>query len=536
MSLTNRRLEVLLKNFPKNTEIKAPDTTNKSGHPAYRQDNFIELLHMLNTLKLDANTFYESTDESINRLIYLVDTCASQDPYSTCQIIIWSRVKGTGLRTINNISSLLISKHLSKKEYAKRFYSLWDKKANKGGVIFRADDMYEIASIAKATSNKLSSAIKKGFKFNLEKLDSYSLLKYKKKIKDLINLTHPNPLLSKALVDTQDTEGNFITIPTLEAIIKNYKVSANTWEVNNAEAGQMVSKALKEGKISQEEAKEIYSKAALSNWKELLENNKLPILAALRNLRSILSQEPDDEVITLLVELITNTKLILEGKILPLQFDIAKDMVVSLNNKQSRIIVKALEDSYLAALPNLSHLLTGNTLVIVDASGSMRWNSITKNKSAQNCIDKAALLGATIAKASNSDLVIFGNKALYLNYSTNDSIFNISDEIKKYDLGGTNLSTAFDLITNDNRKYDRIFIFSDNEVNMGNTYKSYTNYIDKLANPYIYSVDLGANGTDVIRGTKIKSLCGYSMSIFEEISKLEFNAIDHLEEVKKIEL
>jgi len=563
MSKTNSKLAAIIGNKKLNEKlvasnsIKKPDTKNISGHAAYSQNKWYRLLSMLNTLKLTPQ-YYTTPSEEYKELKKVIHECASEDVYLTLQCIVYSRTLGSGMRTISHAASVLIAPYIAGKEYAKRFYSLWDKKNKKGGVIFRPDDMNEILNGFIAANNqlittiekdefgnvisekqsfnkgtKLTNAMKKGFAKSLETLDSYSLLKYKSKLIDIINLVHPNSKLSSAIV-----KHNSEKIKTLDAIMKGYNVSADTWEVNQGEAGQIVSKAVKEGKISKQEAETILKEAKSDNWLELLQKGKLGILAGIRNIRNILLSNPKEETIVLLEKLLSNEKLIKEGLILPFQFDIANDILMTeFSNSYSRRISLALLEGYQKAVPNLSTLMNGRNLVIIDMSGSMYQKIYTNGKRVnQSAIKKAALIAATIVKATNADIIGFGSYANKINYNPNIDLFSLAKQLNKSSFGGTNISTAFKLTAEQNILYDRIFILSDNEINNGNTYRSFKTFIVEKMNPYIYAIDLAAYGTNYIQGGKVRHYYGYSMNVFEDIKNTEFNPIDHLDKVRKIEI
>ena len=563
MSKTNSKLAAVIgtkqpkTNLVNANKIPKPDTTNQQGLPTYSQDKWLTLLTMLNTLKLEPQ-YYRSVTNTLKELQTLIDQCAKEDLYLTCQCIVYSRCIGEGMRTISHASSVFIAPYISGQEYSKRFYGLWNKKEQKGGVIFRPDDMAEIlqgyialngqikqtvtlvngvpqSSETSTSGPKLSNAMKKGFKSVLESLDSYSLLKYKSKLIDIINLVHPSPKLSTAKI-----EYNGEQVSTIDAIMKGYNVSANTWEVNQGEAGQIVAKAVKEGKLDDQEAKQVLTQAKADNWKELLDTNKLGILAALRNLRNILINNPSQDTINKLCDLVSNPTLIREGKIFPYQLDVANEIMLSeFSTSYSRQISQALAKGYELAIPNLKELLPGNNVVFLDQSGSMTWEIKlpgSKNGSRTSCISKAALIAATIAKATNADIICFGSTARYVQYNPNLDVFSLAKQLSSSNMGGTDLSTAWKLAQQSNRKYTRTFILSDNEVNRGSTYNSYMSYVKNVGHPYVYSVDLAGYGTNAIAGDKVRYYYGYGFAMFDDIAKSEFNAAYHLDKVKKVEI
>ena len=561
MSKTNSKLASVIgskqpkPNLVNARNIPTPDTTNQQGYSAYSQDKWLTLLTMLNTLKFEPQ-YYRSQTQTLKELQTLIDNCAKEDLYLTCQCIVYSRCLGEGMRTISHASSVFIAPYISGQEYSKRFYGLWNKKEQKGGVIFRPDDMAEIlagyvalngqvqqtvttvngvpvSNDVKTSGPKLSNAMKKGFKSALESLDTYSLLKYKSNLIDIINLVHPSPKLSKATV-----EYNGEKISTIDAIMKGYNVSANTWEVNQGEAGQIVAKAVKEGKLDDQEAKQVLTQAKADNWKELLDTNKLGILAALRNLRNVLLNNPESSTITKLCELVSNPTLIREGKIMPYQLDLANEiMIAEFNSPYARQISQALAKGYELAIPNLSALIPGQNVIFLDQSGSMGYKIKLpgqKHSSRTSCISKAALIAATIAKATNADIIVFGSSAKYVQYNPNQDVFTLARQLATADMGGTNLATAWNLAQASGRKYTRTFILSDNECNRGNTYSSYMSYVKNVGHPYVYSVDLAGYGTNCIAGEKVRYYYGYGFAMFDDIAKSEFNAAYHLDQVRKI--
>ena len=561
MSKTNSKLAAVIgtkqpkTNLVNANKIPKPDTTNQQGLPAYSQDKWLTLLTMLNTLKLEPQ-YYRSVTNTLKELQTLIDQCAKEDLYLTCQCIVYSRCLGEGMRTISHASSVFIAPYISGQEYYKRFYGLWNKKEQKGGVIFRPDDMSEIlagyvalngqieatvttvngvtkSSEVKTSGPKLSNAMKKGFKLALESMDSYSLLKYKSNLIDIINLVHPSPKLSEAKVEYQGEK-----VSTIDAIMKGLPISANTWEVNQGEAGQIVAKAVREGKLTDKEAKETLTQAKADNWKELLDTNKLGILAALRNLRNVLLNNPESSTINKLCDLVSNPTLIREGKIMPYQLDLANEiMIAEFNSPYARQISQALAKGYELAIPNLSALIPGQNVIFLDQSGSMGYEIKLpgqKYSSRTSCISKAALIAATIAKATNADIIVFGSSAKYVQYNPNLDVFTLAKQLSTANMGGTNLATAWNLAQASGRKYTRTFILSDNECNRGNTYSSYMSYVKNVGHPYVYSVDLAGYGTNCIAGEKVRYYYGYGFAMFDDIAKSEFNAAYHLDKVKKV--
>jgi len=521
-------------NLVASNSVPKPDTTNLQGFEAYSIENWLRLISILNTSKLE-NQYYRSESETMKELKSLVDVCGKEDPYFVAQCIVYSRCIGEGMRSINHLGAVYLAPYMSGKDWSKRFFSGWDKKAQKGGTVFRPDDMSEMVSCFTTINGKsITNSMKKGFASTLEKLDTYSLLKYKSSILDLFNLVRPKQDNSSAIVEF---EGKMV--PTFEAIVKGYKVSADTWEVAQSDAGQVVAQAVREGKISTEEAKQVLTEAKAENWKGLLTENKLGILAAVRNIRNIMLNKPDSDTIDKLCSLLSDEVVIRNGKVMPYQLDMANEVLIAeFNDSNSRKISKALLDGYEKSIPNLAELLTGNNLVMIDMSGSMG-TKVTDPKRKTNfqstCMTKASLIGMTIAKAVNADVIRFGSDAEYVNYNPNSDVFTLSKSILK-SMGGTSLHQAWAEAQSSGRKYDRVFILSDNECNVGSTYDGYRKYVENVGNPYVYSIDMASYGTTAIAGPKVKYYYGYGFAMFDDIAKSEFNPMHHIEKIRKVEI
>ena len=519
--------------------IPKENTKNRQGCAAYSLSDELRLISMLNTIKLEPQ-FYRSENQTMRELRDLIERIGLKDPYFVAQAIVYSRCLGEGMRSVNHLAAALLAPFISGKEYAKRFYGLWDKKGKKGGCIYRVDDMSEIKDVyAALNKSTLSNSMKKGFAAVLEALDTYQLAKYKDTVIDMANLTHPKSALSKAEIVVDGKK-----MKVIDALMKGITVSADTWEVANSEAGREVAKAVKAGKLTKDEAEVTLANAKNDNWEAMLTEGKLGILAAIRNIRSML-KSPRKEVIDALCKLVSNGQAIRDGKIMPYQIDYAYEVVKKefSNSADGRRVMEALLKGYEYAVPNLAEALPGRTCVMVDCSGSMNTycsQAGQRSNIASTAAEKAGLIAATIAKATNADVVCFGSHAEFYSYDPNESVFSLGRNIGRCNMGGTSIPSAFDLIHNAKRQYDRIILLSDNECNTRNYWSgdwvsgAYKKYVHDVANPYVYAVDLAAYGTTPIAGDKVNYYFGYGFAMFEDIASKEFNPSVHVEAIRKI--
>lgn len=521
------------------SSIPVEDSVNRQGYAAYSLADELKLISMLNTVRIEAQA-YRSENDVMRDLRDLIERIGLKDPYFVAQAIVYSRCKGEGMRSINHLAAALLAPFISGQEYAKRFYGLWNKKEDRGGCIYRPDDMTEIKDVYCALNKgTLSNAMKKGFASSIEALDTYLLAKYKKTVIDIANLVHPDPTKSTATV--KDENGNEVNV--LNALMNGINVVADTWETAQAEAGQEVAKAVREGKLTKEKAAEVLKEAKAENWNSLLSEGKLGILAALRNIRAIMNNSnASDETVNMLCELVSNPNKLRNGLIMPYQIDTAYEVVRDEigTGVNQRNILTALLKGYETSIPNLAAALPGKTCVLLDCSGSMHTGCAIKRngkwdrmRNATAC-EKAGLIAATIAKATNADIVRFGGRAELTTYDPNKNVFDLGTQLSNANMGMTSIAAAFNAIRG--RKYDRIILLSDNEANTGRTSTAYKEYLRSVnSSPYVYCIDFASYGTTPLKNDgKINYYYGFGYAMFDDIASKEFNPMQHIDKVRKI--
>lgn len=528
--------------------VPKEDTVNLQGHAAYALPDELRLVSMLNTLKLQSQ-FYKSDNDQMKELRDLIEKIGLRDPKFVAQAIVYSRCLGEGMRSINHLAAALVAPFISGQEYAKRFFGAFDKKGKKGGTIFRMDDMSEIKDAWFALGQKgLPASMRKGFASVLENADTYQLAKYKNTVIDISNLVHPNSKLSKAEVEVE-FEGQKVKMKALDAIMKGIAVAADTWETAQSEAGQIVAKAVREGKLDKQEAEKVLAEAKADNWEGLLKDGKLGVLAALRNIRNMM-KNPRQEMIEAWCKLITDPAKVRQALILPIHFDLAYDVVDNEfgQSKYANKVRQALQDGYIAALPNLAAAFPGKTLIVVDNSGSMGGFPVSDGKTAvhynygyskrtQTAGYKAGLIAATFAAATGGDIIQFGGNAHWFQYDKNENVFSLAKKVCTASDGWTNPHAAFELITRERKAYDRIIFISDNEVNGRVTSAAYKEYVRRVCDPYVYGIDLCSYGTTPLkRDGKVQYFFGYGPSMYESVASSEFNPAEHIEKIRAIEI
>jgi 60 kDa SS-A/Ro ribonucleoprotein len=463
-----------------NLTLKEPKTltTNLAGGQAYTQSHELELISILLNSFVD-DQFYRSSNVTLDRLKTILDKV---DPKFAAKAAIFARDK-FGMRSITHALAGELTSRVSGQEWSKDFY---DK------VVVRVDDMTEIMSyyLENKTDKikpKFPNSLKKGFASAFNRFDSYQLAKYKSenkevKLIDIVNLVHPVPTPSNK--------------EALSKLVLGDLKSTDTWESKLSKAGQDASNS--------EELSQLKSDA----WGELLTTKKIGYFALLRNLRNIINQAP--QFVGLACDMLVDEKLIKSSRILPFRFSTAYEEISKLGSSSDvRMVMTALHQALDISAINVPKF-DGDTLVVLDVSGSMSGRPS----------EIASLFGSMLAKANNCDVMTFATSANYKAYNPMDSIITIRNGFR-FSGGGTNFK---DIFLKANKKYDRVIILSDMQGWIGKTTPAseFNLYKKKFnCNPYVYSWDLSGLGTMQLPEQNVFALAGFSDKVFDIMQWLE---------------
>lgn len=521
-------------NKTKVAPVVATVTTHQGG-TGFALKPELELMSLLaNGIK---DTFYEKETEQDKRLANLINQLAKQDAILVAKMLIYTRAK-IGQRSVTHRGAVELAKYMSGADWGKYFFDKRSRNGNAGGIVYRLDDILEIVACYAALNPsptkrkdgkktlRLPNSMKKGFKAALEQADEYEIAKYQGNTKeisliDVVNLVHPTPTSKNA--------------NAFKKLMKGELTQFNTIEDKNTKAGQEVAAKVKEGEITEAEAKVELAKAKETNFKELVEDKVLGYLALIRNLRNIIQNTKDASLIKGVCDQLTDEKAIKKSLIFPHQIDLALEMLL-VEGYDARAFIKSLNDAYELSIPNLSELgAHGRTAVVYDESGSMTSykSFIAPGKTCSNAIAKAALITATLAKGLGADVYSFDSSCRKRSYNQGDTVNTLKNNFLVANGGGTNFSSIFPALTD---RYDRIFIISDEQGSdkLGLTVENYKKKFG--VDPYIYCINLNGYGTTMFKpSSKVFQVFGYSAEIYEIIKKYEVDYNTLLNEVKKIE-
>lgn len=302
------------------------------GAPAERLTPEAELRRSCMACMLWESTFYESGATIAKRIMDLVPKV---DPVAVAQMAHSARTQ-MKLRHL----PLLLCRELARA--GKLRAELLEM------VIQRADELGEFLALYWADGKvPLAGQVKKGLARAFRNFDAYQLAKYdrsgegKVRLRDVLFLCHAKPAddeqaaLWKQLVDQ--------TLP-----------APDTWEVSLSAGGD-----------------------AKAHWTRLLTEKKLGAMALMRNLRNM---EQADVERGLILRSLLEMKV---GRVLPFRFIAAAQEAQSFENALEQAMFRCLTEK--PKLPGL-------TVICVDTSGSMSYQTISK-RSKMRYVDAAAALG-----------------------------------------------------------------------------------------------------------------------------------------------
>jgi 60 kDa SS-A/Ro ribonucleoprotein len=427
------------------------------------------------------DSYYRSGDATESRLVELIH---STDRMFVAKAAILARE--WGMRSVTHVTIAELCRDVKGEEWLRLAIAK---------TIQRPDDATEILAYWMSKYGKpIPNALKRGIADGLKKFNDYNIAKYKGeghtlKMVDVANLVHPKSVaIGKLVTGTLETP--------------------YTWETEITKAG------------SDPEAKK-------QAWTNLVESGKLGYFALLRNLRN-LEQNVSQDVLNKAYEQLTNREAIKNSKVLPFRFSTAIEQVQLPGTRA------AISNAIDVAVDNMPQL-NGKTLIALDVSGSM--------------IGKPAQIGSLFAavmfKASNADVLNFGDSVRWPKLNPNDSVTTIANAMPNLNQG-TNFNLIFD---NAKIAYDRIIVLSDMQAWMcssnsspffGSMYRSNVpteslkRYKERTkANPHIWSFDLQGYGTLQFPEDRVYTLAGFSEKVFDLMPMIEEGAKDAL--IKRIE-
>lgn len=489
----------------RNAINKQIQTRTFEGAKAYVQKSEVELTRLVLTCMFGENSFYESANESKQRLCSLVDDCVrSGKAEFVAKLAVYARTK-MNMRTVSIVLIVELAKSLRQNNES------FDKmRSAVFKTISRADELSEIYAYALdvfGNKNKVPQSIKKGTADAFNKFDEYQLAKYNRntvvKLKDVLKITHAKPN-SKAQSDL------------FYRLLNDSLRTPDTWET----------------KISTQGSNQ-------DNWQEVANSKKTGFMAMLRNLNNFIKNDVD---LTNVIYRLSDRNQVKKSKQFPYQIYSAYRAVTQDNSYVNPKLLSALETAMEYSVDNLPNI--GNVASFVDVSGSM--NSTISGKSRITCADISSVMGA----ASAVSAVQHGNEAVIVLFATDNKVIKVknTDTVmglmsringSRNSLGyGTDLVSAYIKLNEYNlNNLDNVLVFTDMQITHGyygdntsiNKHMDIPDHCSKIA------IDLqGYSANPMTERQGWLQLAGYSDKIFDFLDAR--NNLALLKDIKQISL
>lgn len=446
-------------------------TVNKNGHAAYGMTDKAKLVTQVLTSFFQESKFYGDNSAEMQKVIKSV---IQKDPEFVSQLAVFAR-REFNMRSVAHV----LTAYLAHEEKGKPFVRKTVK-----GVSLRGDDITEIMSFYLSTFGKpVPNSLKKGIADVLVGLDEYQLAKYKGegkavKMRDLLCLCRPRPQTS-----AQEALWKRCLEGTLEVPV--------TWETQLSANGNNA-----------------------ETWEKMIDSGKLNYMAALRNLRNILTANPRN--VDRVLEKLSNPDAVRKSKQLPFRYLSAYKSVYNIGGSK---VFDALEAAIDASVDNLPHI-HGTTVIAIDTSGSM--GSAISAKSDIRCCDISMMLGVIANRICENAIVYTFDTSLQKKaFSTRGGIiYTVMHEAHAG--GGTRMNLPFEQMIRDRVRADRVIVISDNECNGGYWSKPVQTLADeyrrKTGNDiWVHAIDLQGYGTQQFAGAKTNIIAGWSEKVFDFI-------------------
>jgi len=484
-----------------NTTKEKNKVLTLEGGRGYKQSAKMELYRVLNTSLLTGDSFYESMNERVQRIRELIARILKESDGEAflSGLAVYSRDK-MHLRTSPTILSAEL--FLFKCEGADKVaHCIWQ----------RGDEFLEALSYIKMLGFKRPKRLLKAIANKVNSLSIYKLIKYAAKgktftLRDALRLSHPTPKDPKYnAIFKYITQGNKALTPEELQLLPEVQQLQNgeglTWE-------QDIS-----GKGSTKE-----------NWENTIP--KMGYMALLRNLRNFIEKDISKSSIEYVAGIISDKNQVLNSKQLIWAFYNAHAALKELpTSKAKTMLEKAICMAMHHSIYNMPEL-AGNTLILVDVSGSMD-APVTINKKANKVgLPRAvvgAIMGGLISTKSQGETWVFGTDCKQIHISPNTNIMTTINSITNNGVGhGTEILGALNKATSSGtKKFNRCILLTDMQSS-DYCYTFVKKYLENNPDFSMYCIDLAGYEVSCLpKDNSCYQLAGFSENVFNWISEQE---------------
>lgn len=449
-----------------------------------------------------------------------IDVAESDSPRDLVAVAHWAR-KEMKLRTTPQILLAIAAASSNTKQYVRNYTPK---------IIQRADELKQVFEAYRnlfGYKKSLPNSLKKGLADSFAKFGERDFLKYegkgRPKFSDILRMIdrrkdYPvsQPIRTFLYSGTVTEPKKIPIIAARKALYKKTefdseaknlaRISAATWETLCSVFGNK---------------KEI--------WEYLIDNESLPYMATIRNLRNMSKINISDNHVAKVCQKIV--KGAVKSKMLPFRFRAAHRFLKSIDDTQSRHVDKFREALSMATDEIVQNMprLPGKSIVASDTSMSMT-QPISDN-SKMTLLDAGAILAAMITRNSEEGSIVGAFANLFVPISSDHSVLDLAEEIASTNVGyGTNTTDVIKFLQKNNIVVDRIVILSDMQC-YGENYhggQEFSKALEKYRkdinpNCKLHSFDLSSHGESMTKQGDINTnlVAGFSEKLLDTVLRFE---------------
>jgi hypothetical protein len=439
-----------------------PYSLTYEGGPAFVREPREELFLLAVGNFVSQRTFYESGEERDDRYVRLVGELAVQDPEWTAGLLRWLRGEGN-MRTASLVGAATYVR-------ARLEAGVSAGPSNRSvidSVLQRADEPGELLAYwISVYGRNVPQPVKRGIADGVRRLyTSRSLLKYDTASKgirfgDVLNLVHASPApdkpwqgaLFRYALDRRHHPERAVP-PASDRLLTAHRALMETAAderravVTEPGGSERLAAA---GMTWEALAGWLHGPMDAAVWEAMIPT--MAPMALLRNLRNFDEAGVSDDVAARVAARLSDPSEVARSRQFPFRY------LAAHQHAPSQRWAAALELALGHSLVNVPSL-PGRTLILVDRSDSMFWDTVTE-RSKLTRADAAAVFGAALAmRAEQADLVEFGWSSKKVPFEPGEPVLEV---LKRFhSLGGTYTTKA---VRSHFQKHDRVLIVTDEQA------------------------------------------------------------------------
>lgn len=472
-------------------------TTTAQGAVGYLRTTQAELFLLAITNMVNEKTFYETGEERDTRFFRLIHQAVKEDADWVARFIPWLRTEAN-MRTASIVAAAEYARAVAKlpraaREAAPRVRQVIN------GALQRPDEPGEfvaywlsgnetqageyknprtgIFEIRLSPLKTLPGGVARGVADAVERLyTEYSYLKYDgvnqiNRFSDVIQLVHPKAsssaqadLYKYILDDRFWLEGKAPVPASLRMLAARRELNAIPQEARHklfkvSNASDVLSRV---GMTWEDLSTWLNGPMDKAAWEAMIPS--MGLMALVRNLRNFDQAGVSDKVAQLVIDRLNSEDQVRRSKMFPLRF------LSAYKNAPSDRWKFALDQAVNHSLANVPEL-SGNTLILLDLSGSMSYP--LSDKSDLRRSEAATLFGLALAKrAHGAEVYRYGSTHQKVALTKGANLLREVDTVGRADMGGTDTWGTLQS-TYKAGFHDRVIILTDEQAGAQPSYRNY---------------------------------------------------------------